>query len=294
MSSPPADRYLARFRRVFDYVDAHADEDLCVERLSGIAAFSKFHFHRQFSELFGISVYKYVQLVRLKRASYELAFRDASRIVDIALDSGYEGPEAFSRAFKRQTGQSPSEFRKQPQWILWHQTYRPLGELRSKYMNPSYRIDQVAIVEFGETNVAAMEHRGHPKLLNDTVRRFIGWRKQNQLPPGTSATFNIVYDHPLDGGNCHYDLCAGTDRPVPANSFGVVAKRIPAGRCATLRHIGSDDTLGETISFLYSRWLPQSGEELRDFPLFLQRISHFPNVPEHEAITDIFLPLATY
>ena len=161
-------------------------------------------------------------------------------------------------------------------------------------MNPSYRIDQVAIVEFDETNVAAMEHRGHPKLLNDTVRKFIEWRKQNHLPAATSATFNIVYDHPLDGSDCHYDLCAATDRPILANSSGVVAKRIPSGRCAMLRHKGSDDTLGETISFLYSRWLPQSGEDLRDFPLFFQRVSQFPTVPEHEAITDIFLPLATY
>ena len=44
--------------------------------LSAIAAFSKYHFHRQFSEFFGITVHRYVQLVRLKRASYRLAFRD--------------------------------------------------------------------------------------------------------------------------------------------------------------------------------------------------------------------------
>jgi AraC family transcriptional regulator len=293
LSSPP-DRYLARFRKVFDYIDAHADEDLCVERLSGVAAFSKFHFHRQFTELFGISVYKYVQLVRLKRASYELAFRADSRIVDIALDSGYEGPEAFSRAFKKNTGQSPTEFRKQPQWIPWHHTYQPLGELRGKYMNPKHRIDQVAIVDFKETGVAALEHKGDPKLMGDSVRKFIDWRKQNGLPPGASATFNVVYAHPLDGGDCHYDLCAATDRAVPDNASGVVAKRIPGGRCAVLRHVGSDDTLSETVSFLYSQWLPQSGEELRDFPLFFQRIRHFPTVPEHEAITDVFLPLAAY
>ena len=67
LSSTSTDRYLARFRRVFDFIDAHADEDLCLDRLSGIAAFSKFHFQRQFSDLFGISVHKYVRLVRLKR-----------------------------------------------------------------------------------------------------------------------------------------------------------------------------------------------------------------------------------
>jgi len=34
-----------------------------------------------------------------------------------------------------------------------------------------------------------------------------------------------------------------------------------------------------------------STERLRDFPLYCQRISFFPDVPEHETVTDIFLPL---
>jgi AraC family transcriptional regulator len=39
---------------------------------------------------------------------------------------------------------------------------------------------------------------------------------------------------------------------------------------------------------LYTAWFPQSGEELRDFPLYYQRVKFFPDVPENEAITDIF------
>jgi hypothetical protein len=55
-----------------------------------VAAFSKFHFLRQFSALSGISVRSYVQLNRLKRAVYRLAFRGEHSITAIALDSGYE------------------------------------------------------------------------------------------------------------------------------------------------------------------------------------------------------------
>ena len=43
--------------------------------------------------------------------------------------------------------------------------------------------------------------------------------------------------------------------------------------------------------FLYREWLPDSGEELRDFPLYCERVSFFPDVPEREAITDLYLPL---
>ena len=39
--------YQARMRRVLDYIDRHLDSDLDLETVSGVAAFSKFHFHRQ-------------------------------------------------------------------------------------------------------------------------------------------------------------------------------------------------------------------------------------------------------
>lgn len=284
--------YCKRFRRVLEHIDTHLGDSLSVEGLSAVASSSKFHFHRQFSELLGIGVYRYVLLVRLRRAAYRLAFRD-HRILDIALDSGYESHEAFTRAFKKTVGQTPSEFRERPLWEPFFSTYQPLSELRILHMKPDPRADSVQITRFPETRVAALEHRGDPRRIGDSVRRFIEWRKQNRLGPQVSATYNLLYDDPSTTPPEDYrlDLCASTERGVAQNEHGVVEKTLPGGRCAILRHTGSDDTLGEAISYLYATWLPTSGEEPRDFPLFLQRVRFFPDVPEHEAVTDIFLPL---
>ena len=65
--------YHARLQRVIDYIDQHLDGDLDLETVSRVAAFSKFHFHRQFSATFELSVHRYVQLARMKRASHRLA-----------------------------------------------------------------------------------------------------------------------------------------------------------------------------------------------------------------------------
>lgn len=288
-----AEAYCVRFRKVLAHIDAHLDESLTVDRLSGIAAFSKYHFHRQFAELFGLGVYKYVQLVRLRRAAYQLAFRENLRVIEIALGSGYESHEAFSRAFKKTVGQTPTEFRDQPEWEAWHATNHQVTKVRMKYMMPDKRETLVKIVEFAETRVAAVEHRGDPRTIGGSVRRLIEWRKQNNLPPRVSTTFNILYDDPAvtEPEAFRLDLCAATDLPVADNALGVVPKVIPGGRCAVLRHVGSDATLGVSVRELYSSWLPTSGEEPRDFPLFVQRVRFFPDVPEAEAITDIFLPL---
>jgi AraC family transcriptional regulator len=154
-------------------------------------------------------------------------------------------------------------------------------------------LDAVAIVTVPDIPVAVLRHRGDPATLGDSIRRFIAWRKAAGLPPRVSATFNIFHDdlEAAAPADFRLDLCAATERPVAPNPTGVVAGLIPGGRCATLRHVGPDDGLGAALTRLYRDWLPQSGESLRDFPPYAQRVSFFPDVPEDEAVVDLFLPL---
>ena len=290
--SAAAKAYHARMQRVLDHIDAHLDEDLDVERLAAVAAFSKFHFHRQFSELFGLAVHRYVQLARLKRASFRLAFRDDSSVTQIALDSDYQGPEAFARAFRRLSGQTPSGFRKDPQWLPWQEAYGPFNQDRSTNMQP-FTDDKIDIIDVPATPVAIMTHLGDPALIGENIRRFSDWRKQAGLRPPRSATFNILHNDPLTTPPQDYrlDLCAATSGAAPSDDPAVAPGLIPAGRCARLRVTGASDDVRPAVSFLYADWLPRSGEALRDFPIYVQRISFFPDVPEAEAVTDIFLPL---
>jgi AraC family transcriptional regulator len=161
------------------------------------------------------------------------------------------------------------------------------------HMSARYADEQVRLVEFKETRVAVLEHRGDPVAIGDSIRRFIAWRKDMGLPPRLSATFNILHDDPARASPEEFrlDLCAATEREIVPNEAGVIARMIPGGRCAVLRHIGSDDLLGAALHYLYADWLPRSGEAARGFPLYVQRVKFFPDVPESEAVTDIFLPL---
>jgi AraC family transcriptional regulator len=281
------DLYTARFNKVFDHIDRNLDSALTVDQLGQVAHFSKFHFHRQFSEYCGISVMRYIQLMRLKRASYRLVFNTLERITDIALDAGFENPESFSRAFKTTFGQTPTDFRKQPKWQPWSERYRFPNRDRKTIM-------EVKIRNFKQTPVAVLEHRGPPDLLNDSVKIFIDWRKSSGLSPvNTSDTFGIAYDNPetVVPEDFRFDICGAVTEDVPANQQGVINKMISAGRCAVVRHLGSHQRLGEPIYYLYRDWLPGSGEELRDFPLFFHYLNLIPDTPEHELITDVYLPL---
>ncbi len=95
MMKAALENYHARMRRVLDHIDRHLDADLDLSTLSGVAAFSKHHFQRQFSATYGLSAHRYVQLARMKRASYRLAFRDDADVTEIASDAGYERAGLF-------------------------------------------------------------------------------------------------------------------------------------------------------------------------------------------------------
>ena len=287
------DRYLARFRAVLAHIDAHLEDALDVDGLAEVAAFSKYHFHRQFALLFGINIRRYVQLLRLKRAAHQLAYRDDARITDIALACGYEGPEAFARAFRKQAGQSPSAFRAAPAWAPWATDLQALRALRSQHMPAHPQPQSVEIVEREAVPIAMIEHRGDPARLGETIRTFIAWRREHRLHPRVSATYNVVYDNPDDvpPEAFRMDICAATREPVAPNAAGVTGSTLAGGRYAVLRHTGSDDTLDQSVAYLYADWLPASGEALRDAPLLFQRVRFYPDVPEHEAVTDILLPL---
>lgn len=282
-----------RFKKVLQYIDTALDQELSIEELSAVAAFSKFHFHRQFSAAFGISVFSYVQLCRLKRAAHQLAFRPGMSVIQIAIEHGYNEPESFSRAFKRHTGQSPTAFRKSPHWEAWDVLQLNYRELRKQHMAMNYDFTQVRLVDFPTMSIAAREHRGHPALIGKTIREFIDWRKQQRLSPKRYATFNILHTHPdeVAPADFRFDIATSVETNFTTTDAHIVLKQIPAGPCAVLRHVGSDEQLEQSIQFLYAQWLPQSGRELRDYPLFLQRHNFYPDVAESELILDLFLPL---
>lgn len=187
------------------------------------------------------------KLMRLKRASFRLAFRTQDKIIEIALDAGFENPESFSRAFKNTFGQTPTEFRKHPDRRHWHRCYHFPERARTLKMD-------VKIVEFAETKVAALEHRGAMELVNDTARSFVAWRKASGLSPvGSSRTFGIVHSNPgtTKPENFRFDVCGEVKSEVPANRQGVITKTIQGGRCAVVRHVGPHGGLGDVAYFLY-------------------------------------------
>ena len=161
-------------------------------------------------------------------------------------------------------------------------------------MPMTYTYSDVTIRDVLPTPVAIIEHRGDRATLGATIERFIAWRRAAGLSPETGPTFNIFRSERIPENPSDYsmDLCVGTDLPIDPKDEVMKPGVIPGGRCAVLRVVHDTHNLEPAARYLYGDWLPASGEEARDFPIYCQRhFSHIPGAPLNEAVVELFLPL---
>lgn len=277
-----------RIKAVCDFIDEHLDEVLTLESLSDVAACSKYHFHRIFKSFTGISIMQYVLLSRMKRASFRLAFEPQVSVTNIAFEASFESLEAFSRAFSRLFKQTPTQFRKQPEWKVWHKQF----EFKSPTIGEHTM--NVRIIDFAKRDIAFITHKGSPELVYESSAKFIAWRKSSGLSPiKSSDTFGIPYSDPNDTPEeeFRFDIAGSHHGVVPENAYGVQSGTIQSGRCAVVIHKGSHHSIGDSIRYLYQTWLPESGETLREYPCFFKYLNFVHEVDECDLLTEVYLPI---
>jgi AraC family transcriptional regulator len=99
-----------------EWIEKNLSGRIEITGLADVAQLSPFYFQRLFSRLVGKPVMEYVKLRRLAHAADHLA-ANKSRIIDAALDFGFENPETFTRAFRDAYGMTPEQYRAGPRQL---------------------------------------------------------------------------------------------------------------------------------------------------------------------------------
>jgi AraC family transcriptional regulator len=242
--------HVRRLEAVVDFVDAHLDGELSLERLAGVAAISPFHFHRLFHLWSGETLNEFVRRRRLDVAAGRLRHCPGEKITAISLNCGFASPEGFARAFRERFGATPSTWRD-----------------RVRAGDPGLvRMPPVVVTREPEMEVLFMRGRGDFSVVAPMLwDRFMSALRALGLA-GQPLLFMGLDDPAIVGpGQCRMDACV----QLPAG-FGLVHacpqpllhKRIPARWVAKLRYEGPAAHIGEGWHALLHQWLPQAAYQL--------------------------------
>jgi AraC family transcriptional regulator len=98
-------------RRAIERLRSDVDADVSLAALAADAGLSRFHFCRAFKESTGLSPHAWLRQHRIEQAMTMLRDTDDS-IVSIAAALGYSSQTAFAAAFRKLTGETPSDWRR--------------------------------------------------------------------------------------------------------------------------------------------------------------------------------------
>jgi AraC-like DNA-binding protein len=89
---------------------------LNIDKLSKLISSNRHHLSQVLNQKLGLSFYDYINTYRVNEAKILLtdAARADHKIAAIAYDAGFNSLSAFNDVFKKMTGQTPSQYRKQP------------------------------------------------------------------------------------------------------------------------------------------------------------------------------------
>ena len=282
--------YQERIVRTLVYIQQHLDDDLPLDQVASVAAFSQFHFHRIFRAFAGEGLKQYVRRLRLERAARNLR-RAGDPVTDIAFQAGFETHESFTRAFNDMFGCSPSIYRSRKSAP---ELDAADGGAGANLRPPDFGdIPSVEIKELAPKRLVFLRHVGPYNEVGATWGRLMMWAgMRGLLGPGTEM-LGLSHDDPdiTPSGKIRYDAAVVVTRPVqPEGEFGVMD--LPGGKYAVITHKGPYEKLSETYRRFYGGWLPQSGCELRDTPGFEQYLNSPQNTRPEELLTLIHVPLA--
>lgn len=110
------------YLNICDYINRHLEEDLSLDSLAAFFYVSKFNISPIFKDNMGISLHQYILKKRLHASKN--AILSGQPIGQVYHQYGFKDYTSFFRAFKKEYGASPKEYRSQ---------HRPLAASQSAY-----------------------------------------------------------------------------------------------------------------------------------------------------------------
>ena len=116
------DEHIEAVQRMQDYIEANLNNNITTADLARVSRYSPWYSYRLFVDLLHMTPAVYIRRLRLSKSALRL--RDEKvKIIDVALDSGFESVDGYQRAFYKEFGCNPYEYSMRPTPIYLFKPY---------------------------------------------------------------------------------------------------------------------------------------------------------------------------
>ena len=290
--------------KIIQYIDNNLDTELSLERVSEIAAYSPFHFHRIFKLIVGETLQNYIFRKRIEKSAFYLSLRKNLSVKDIYLNLGFSSHSDFNKVFKKYYGKSPSEFRKlsPEKFHTISQIHRKNGQVDTVFDQYICNIEnllnwttmnlKIKVMQLQEMNLAAVMSLGIANV-ESSFNVLIDWAKNKQLFPRENLKMISVYHDSFEvtaADKVRIHACMLLDEKLKKQEGEVFSETLEAGKFI----IGSGEvTLAEFEQSWVSLflWMKDNGYSTRKaFPFEIYH-SNLKEHPEGKMLVDFCIPI---
>lgn len=276
--------WIERLNQAMKYIEEHLGDDIDFHEIEKITLCSSYHFQRMFNYMAELPLSEYIRRRKMSLAAVELQ-DEKNKVIEIALKYGYQSPTAFTRAFLRIHGVTPTQAREQ-------------GMNLKAYPPMSFHISIK-----GDT---AMEYRIEKKKAFRIIGASTSLEKELEknfesvpmfwgkcVTDGTIETLGSKMDGEIKGllgisvcqseTDWKYYIAVASNQP--AN--GMEEYIIPETTWAIFSGRGDNASIQELEKRIVLDWLPTSGYEYGNAP----DVEVYYNADPKDSIYEVWLPV---
>ena len=153
------DEHIEAVQRMQDYIEANLDNNITTADLASVSRYSPWYSYRLFVDLLHMTPAVYIRRLRLSKSALQL--RDEKvKIIDVALDSGFESVDGYQRAFYKEFGCNPYEYSIRPTPIYLFKPYgikyanrkesKDMSEVKSVFLQVIEKPERKVIIKRGK------------------------------------------------------------------------------------------------------------------------------------------------
>lgn len=296
------EEYIKRINSILAYIDTNLSADLSLETIAKLAFYSPFHFHRLFKSITNETLNGYVTRKRIEKTASILMHKKEISISELVLLFGFSSNSAFTRAFKKYYGQSPSDFRKSNS-----NSFRKISQINSKKGKEKTGAEEyicnltnlkewiqmnatIEIKEMPKTDWAFVTHIG-VEGLDAAYGKLLQWAIPKGLVGNDLKMGRIYHDSfkITDPAKVRMSACILLQEPVQTNGeIGLVS--IPKGKCIVGHFEIPPHEFGKSWQSLFI-WMNENGYKKADQNPFEIMHNNYHEHPEKKCIVDLCIPI---